>query len=165
MQPHDEYYDHTQYQEPVQSQYEGAAYQQQMPTQYEEVVYQQQMPTQHMQVPTPGTNVIYLQAPKYSNWPMRILSSVMLIFGILIYFAGMATMSCGDESIWPVTTCCGLWWAAMIPELIYYHGMVGHNSANGMGTGWAITNLVLGYMTLVIGGIGLIYILIVGSMF
>ena len=147
MQPHDEYYDHTQYQQPVQPQ-------------YEEVVYQQQMPTQYMQVPTPGTNVIYLQAPKYSNWPMRILSSVMLIFGILIYFAGMATMRYGDEAIWPITTCCGLWWAAMIPELVYYHGMVSHNSANGMGTGWAITNLVLGYIALVIGGFWFIFLLI-----
>jgi hypothetical protein len=38
--------------------------------------------------------------------------------------------------------------------------MVNHNNSNGQGTGWAITNLVFGYLLLAGGAISLFFMML-----
>jgi hypothetical protein len=106
----------------------------------------------HPQIVAPPGNVIYVQAPKYSNNAVRMWSYILAGLGMVIGVGGFLGSTIESFAVGYVG-CCGLLWASLIPEVIFYHGMVKHNNSTGQGTGWAITNLVFGYLILVGGGI------------
>jgi hypothetical protein len=113
----------------------------------------------HPQIaPVPG-NVIYVQAPKYSNNAVRMWTYIILGLGILIGIIGWSSDSYLGIGLGTMGF-CGMLWACLIPEVIFYHGMVNHNNSNGQGTGWAITNLVFGYLLLAGGAISLFFMML-----
>lgn len=123
-------------------------------------VYPQNLSGQPQIIPPPG-NIIYVQAPKYSNNRVRMWSYILSGLGLALGVGSIALNISGEWIIGQLGSfgCCGLLWAAMIPEVIFYHGMTKHNNSTGQGTGWAITNLVFGYLILVGGGIYLVFLL------
>ena len=102
----------------------------------------------------PQANVIFVQAPKYSNNAVRMWTYIILGLGILIGIIGWSSGSYLGIGLGTMGF-CGMLWACLIPEVIFYHGMLSHNNSNGQGTGWAITNLVFGYLLLAAGAISL----------
>ena len=50
-----------------------------------------------------------------------------------------------------IGTCCMFYNAAFVCEIVFYYNMMEHNQSYGQGTGWAITNIVLGAILTVIG--------------
>ena len=98
-------------------------------------------------------NIMYIQMPKFKH-PIRIWSYVLIAVGILIYFvATVLAFDNGTETVFELGygTCCMFFNAAFVCEIVYYYNMMQHNQSYGQGTGWAITNIVLAAILIVIG--------------
>ncbi len=98
-------------------------------------------------------NVVYIQMPKFKH-PVRIWSYVLIGVGILIYFVStVLAFDSGTETMFELGygTCCMFFNAAFICEIVFYYNMMEHNQSYGQGTGWAITNIVLGAILTIIG--------------
>ena len=98
-------------------------------------------------------NVVYIQMPKFKH-PIRIWSYVLIGVGLLIYFVStVLSLDNGSETMFELGygTCCMFFNAAFVCEIVFYYNMMEHNQSYGQGTGWAITNIVLGAILTVIG--------------
>lgn len=103
--------------------------------------------------PTMQQNVVYIQMPKFKH-PIRIWSYVLIGVGLLIYFVSIVlSLDNGSETMFELGygTCCMFFNAAFVCEIVFYYNMMQHNQSYGQGTGWAITNIVLGAILTVIG--------------
>lgn len=103
--------------------------------------------------PTMQQNVVYIQMPKFKH-PIRIWSYVLIGVGLLIYFVStVLSLDNGSETMFELGygTCCMFFNAAFVCEIVFYYNMMQHNQSYGQGTGWAITNIVLGAILTVIG--------------
>ncbi|MGA0380290.1 MAG: hypothetical protein ACO3NJ_05775 [Candidatus Poseidoniaceae archaeon] len=103
--------------------------------------------------PAMQQNVVYIQIPKFKH-PTRIYSSVMIGVGILVYI--LSTVFAIGNNYYPLFdigygTCCMLFNAAFVCEIVFYYNMMQHNQTYGQGTGWAVTNIVLAAILTVIG--------------
>ena len=91
--------------------------------------------------------------PKFKH-PIRIWSYVLIGVGLLIYFVSIVlTLDNGSETMFELGygTCCMFFNAAFVCEIVFYYNMMEHNQSYGQGTGWAITNIVLGAILTVVG--------------
>ena len=98
-------------------------------------------------------NIIYIQIPKFKH-PIRIWSYVLIGVGTLIYIVStLFAFDNGTETLFELGygTCCMFYNAAFVCEIVFYYNMMEHNQSYGQGTGWAITNIVLGAILTVIG--------------
>lgn len=98
-------------------------------------------------------NVMYIQMPKFRH-PTRIISTVLVVVGILMYFLSFVVGTGGDSEMWfniGYGICCMFFNAAFVCEIVFYYNMMQHNQFYGQGTGWAITNIVLGVLLTVVG--------------
>ena len=98
-------------------------------------------------------NIMYIQMPKFKH-PIRIWSYVLIGVGLLIYFVSIVlSLDNGSETMFELGygTCCMFFNAAFVCEIVFYYNMMEHNQSYGQGTGWAITNIVLGAILTVIG--------------
>ena len=100
--------------------------------------------------PTMQQNVVYIQMPKFKH-PIRFLSYVLMIVGILIYFASFVLG--GFETMFTLGygTCCMFFNAAFVCEIVFYYNMMQHNQSYGQGIGWAVTNIVFAVILTIIG--------------
>ena len=95
-------------------------------------------------------NIMYIQMPKFKH-PIRIWSYVLMIVGILIYFASFVIG--GFETMFELGygTCCMFFNAAFVCEIVFYYNMMQHNQSYGQGIGWAVTNIVFAVILTIIG--------------
>lgn len=108
--------------------------------------------------PTQQQGVVYIQVPKFKH-QTRTASYVLIGSGLLVYFISFALGISRDSELFLVLgggTCCLAFNAAFVCEIIFYSKMLEHNKTYGESNGWAITNIVLGSILLLVG---LIYIL------
>lgn len=108
--------------------------------------------------PTQQQGVVYIQVPKFKH-QTRTASYVLIGSGLLVYFISFALGISRDSEFFLVLgggTCCLAFNAAFVCEIIFYSKMLEHNKTYGESNGWAITNIVLGSILLLVG---LIYIL------
>ena len=106
-------------------------------------------------------NIIYIQMPKFRH-PTRIISSALVTIGILVYFISLIVALDGNSDAWfniGYGTCCMFFNAAFVCEIIFYYNMMQHNQSYGQGTGWAITNIVLAVVLIIVGTLGMLSIL------
>ena len=106
-------------------------------------------------------NIMYIQMPKFRH-PTRIISSALVTIGILVYFISLIVALDGNSDAWfniGYGTCCMFFNAAFVCEIIFYYNMMQHNQSYGQGTGWAITNIVLAVVLIIVGTLGMLSIL------
>ena len=106
-------------------------------------------------------NIMYIQMPKFRH-PTRIISSVLVLVGILVYILSIVfAIDSESETLFNIGygTCCMFFNAAFVCEIIFYYNMIQHNQSYGQGTGWAITNIVLAVFLIVVGTLGMLSIL------
>ncbi len=106
-------------------------------------------------------NIMYIQMPKFRH-PTRIISSVLVLVGILVYILSIVfSIDSESETLFNIGygTCCMFFNAAFVCEIIFYYNMIQHNQSYGQGTGWAITNIVLAVFLIVVGTLGMLSIL------
>ena len=106
-------------------------------------------------------NIIYIQMPKFRH-PTRIISSALVTIGILVYFISLIVALDGNSDAWfniGYGTCCMFFNAAFVCEIICYYNMMQHNQSYGQGTGWAITNIVLAVVLIIVGTLGMLSVL------
>lgn len=106
-------------------------------------------------------NIMYIQMPKFRH-PTRIISSALVTIGILVYFISLIVTLDGNSDAWfniGYGTCCMFFNAAFVCEIIFYYNMMQHNQSYGQGTGWAITNIVLAVVLIIVGTLGMLSIL------
>ena len=106
-------------------------------------------------------NIIYIQMPKFRH-PTRIISSALVTIGILVYFISLIVTLDGNSDAWfniGYGTCCMFFNAAFVCEIIFYYNMMQHNQSYGQGTGWAITNIVLAVVLIIVGTLGMLSVL------
>ena len=106
-------------------------------------------------------NIIYIQMPKFRH-PTRIISSALVTIGILVYFISLIVALDGNSDAWfniGYGTCCMFFNAAFVCEIIFYYNMMQHNQSYGQGTGWAITNIVLAVVLIIVGTLGMLSVL------
>ena len=109
-------------------------------------------------------NIMYIQMPKFRH-PTRIISSALVMIGILVYFISLIVALDGNSDAWfniGYGTCCMFFNAAFVCEIIFYYNMMQHNQSYGQGTGWAITNIVLAVVLIIVGTLGMLSILFAG---
>ena len=106
-------------------------------------------------------NIMYIQMPKFRH-PTRIISSALVTIGILVYFISLIVALDGNSDAWfniGYGTCCMFFNAAFVCEIIFYYNMMQHNQSYGQGTGWAITNIVLAVVLIIVGTLGMLSVL------
>ena len=106
-------------------------------------------------------NIMYIQMPKFRH-PTRIISSALVTIGILVYFISLIVALDGNSDAWfniGYGTCCMFFNAAFVCEIIFYYNMIQHNQFYGQGTGWAITNIVLAVVLIIVGTLGMLSVL------
>ena len=106
-------------------------------------------------------NIMYIQMPKFRH-PTRIISSALVTIGILVYFISLIVAPDGNSDAWfniGYGTCCMFFNAAFVCEIIFYYNMMQHNQSYGQGTGWAITNIVLAVVLIIVGTLGMLSVL------
>ena len=106
-------------------------------------------------------NIMYIQMPKFRH-PTRIISSALVTIGILVYFISLIVTLDGNSDAWfniGYGTCCMFFNAAFVCEIIFYYNMMQHNQSYGQGTGWAITNIVLAVVLIILGTLGMLSVL------
>ena len=106
-------------------------------------------------------NIMYIQMPKFRH-PTRIISSALVTIGILVYFMSLIVTLDGNSDAWfniGYGTCCMFFNAAFVCEIIFYYNMMQHNQSYGQGTGWAITNIVLAVVLIIVGTLGMLSVL------
>ena len=106
-------------------------------------------------------NIMYIQMPKFRH-PTRIISSALVTIGILVYFISLVVALDGNSDAWfniGYGTCCMFFNAAFVCEIIFYYNMMQHNQSYGQGTGWAITNIVLAVVLIIVGTLGMLSVL------
>ena len=106
-------------------------------------------------------NIMYIQMPKFRH-PTRIISSALVTIGILVYFISLIVTLDGNSDAWfniGHGTCCMFFNAAFVCEIIFYYNMMQHNQSYGQGTGWAITNIVLAVVLIIVGTLGMLSVL------
>ena len=106
-------------------------------------------------------NIMYIQMPKFRH-PTRIISLALVTIGILVYFISLIVALDGNSDAWfniGYGTCCMFFNAAFVCEIIFYYNMMQHNQSYGQGTGWAITNIVLAVVLIIVGTLGMLSVL------
>jgi hypothetical protein len=122
------------------------------------VQIQQQVQPGSIVQPIQQQGVVYIKVPKFKH-QTRTLSYILIGSGLLVYFISLG-LGISTESELALAlgggTCCLAFNAAFVCEIIFYSKMLGHNKTYGESDGWAITNIVLGSILLLVG---LIYII------
>lgn len=101
-------------------------------------------------------NIMYIQMPKFRH-PTRIISSVLVIVGILVYILSIVfSIETESEALFNIGygTCCMFFNAAFVCEIVFYYNMIQHNQSYGQGIGWAITNIILAVFLILAGTLG-----------
>ena len=101
-------------------------------------------------------NIMYIQMPKFRH-PTRIISSVLVFVGILVYILSIVfSIETESEALFNIGygTCCMFFNAAFVCEIVFYYNMIQHNQSYGQGIGWAITNIVLAVFLILAGTLG-----------
>ena len=101
-------------------------------------------------------NIVYIQMPKFRH-PTRIISSVLIFVGILVYILSIVfSIETESEALFNIGygSCCMFFNAAFVCEIIFYYNMIQHNQSYGQGIGWAITNIVLAVFLILAGTLG-----------
>ena len=101
-------------------------------------------------------NIVYIQMPKFRH-PTRIISSVLIVVGILVYILSIVfSIETESEALFNIGygSCCMFFNAAFVCEIIFYYNMIQHNQSYGQGIGWAITNIVLAVFLILAGTLG-----------
>ena len=101
-------------------------------------------------------NIMYIQMPKFRH-PTRIISSVLVFVGILVYILSIVfSIETESETLFNIGygSCCMLFNAAFVCEIIFYYNMIQHNQSYGQGIGWAITNIILAVFLILAGTLG-----------
>ena len=101
-------------------------------------------------------NIMYIQMPKFRH-PTRIISSVLVFVGILVYILSIVfSIETESEALFNIGygTCCMFFNAAFVCEIIFYYNMIQHNQSYGQGIGWAITNIILAVFLILAGTLG-----------
>ena len=101
-------------------------------------------------------NIVYIQMPKFRH-PTRIISSVLVFVGILVYILSIVfSIETESEALFNIGygSCCMFFNAAFVCEIIFYYNMIQHNQSYGQGIGWAITNIVLAVFLILAGTLG-----------
>lgn len=101
-------------------------------------------------------NIVYIQMPKFRH-PTRIISSVLVFVGILVYILSIVfAIDSESETLFNIGygSCCMFFNAAFVCEIIFYYNMIQHNQSYGQGIGWAITNIVLAVFLILAGTLG-----------
>ena len=101
-------------------------------------------------------NIVYIQMPKFRH-PTRIISSVLVFVGILVYILSIVfSIETESEALFNIGygSCCMFFNAAFVCEIIFYYNMIQHNQSYGQGIGWAITNIILAVFLILAGTLG-----------
>lgn len=101
-------------------------------------------------------NIMYIQMPKFRH-PTRIISSVLVFVGILVYILSIVfSIETESETLFNIGygSCCMFFNAAFVCEIIFYYNMIQHNQSYGQGIGWAITNIILAVFLILAGTLG-----------
>ena len=101
-------------------------------------------------------NIMYIQMPKFRH-PTRIISSVLVFVGILVYILSIVfSIETESEALFNIGygTCCMFFNAAFVCEIVFYYNMIQHNQSYGQGIGWAITNIILAVFLILAGTLG-----------
>ena len=101
-------------------------------------------------------NIMYIQMPKFRH-PTRIISSVLVFVGILVYILSIVfSIETESEALFNIGygSCCMFFNAAFVCEIIFYYNMIQHNQSYGQGIGWAITNIILAVFLILAGTLG-----------
>lgn len=101
-------------------------------------------------------NIVYIQMPKFRH-PTRIISSVLIFVGILVYILSIVfSIETESEALFNIGygTCCMFFNAAFVCEIVFYYNMIQHNQSYGQGIGWAITNIILAVFLILAGTLG-----------
>jgi len=101
-------------------------------------------------------NIMYIQMPKFRH-PTRIISSVLVFVGILVYILSIVfAIDSESETLFNIGygSCCMFFNAAFVCEIIFYYNMIQHNQSYGQGIGWAITNIILAVFLILAGTLG-----------
>ena len=101
-------------------------------------------------------NIVYIQMPKFRH-PTRIISSVLVFVGILVYILSIVfAIDSESETLFNIGygSCCMFFNAAFVCEIIFYYNMIQHNQSYGQGIGWAITNIILAVFLILAGTLG-----------
>ena len=101
-------------------------------------------------------NIMYIQMPKFRH-PTRIISSVLVFVGILVYILSIVfSIETESEALFNISygTCCMFFNAAFVCEIVFYYNMIQHNQSYGQGIGWAITNIILAVFLILAGTLG-----------
>ena len=101
-------------------------------------------------------NIMYIQMPKFRH-PTRIISSVLVFVGILVYILSIVfSIETESEALFNIGygSCCMFFNAAFVCEIVFYYNMIQHNQSYGQGIGWAITNIILAVFLILAGTLG-----------